>query len=69
LPQERARLDLGMEGLAAAKRSIIWLGGIEIRWSRWESAGGMATEWKALRASVKKASGERPEQVPCVRHS
>ncbi len=58
-----------MEGFAAVMRSRIWPGGMEIWWSSWVSVEGIATEWKAVRAAVKKSSGERPEQVPWVRHS
>ncbi len=69
LPQERARLERGMDGFAAVKRPRICSGGREIWLVSWVKVCGMATEWKAVRAAVKKASGARPEQVPWVRHS
>ena len=58
-----------MEGLAVVKRPRISAGGMEICWVSEVSWVGMATEWKAARAVVKKASGARPEQVPWVCHS
>ena len=69
LPQLMARLAAGMEGFAVWKRSMSWLGVREIWWSSWASVDGMAIDLYAVRARVKKASGERPEQVPWVRHS
>ena len=69
LPQLRASDEFAIAGLAAVKRSRICAGGREIWLVSWVRVGGMATEWKAVRAAVKKASGDRPEQVPWVRHS
>jgi len=58
-----------MAGFAVWKRSISWAGVSEICWSSWASVGGIVTAWNAVRARVKKASGESPEQVPWVLHS
>jgi len=58
-----------MEGFDFVKRWRISSGGMEICWVSEVSWVGMATERKAARAVVKKASGERPEQVPWVCHS
>jgi hypothetical protein len=69
LPQLRAIEALPIAGLVEVKRPRICEGGMEIWWSRDVSSVGMAMEWKAVRAAVKKASGLRPEQVPWVRHS
>ena len=69
LPQLRARLSRGMEGLLFVKRLRISSGGMEIWWLRDDSSVGMVTECTAWRARVKKASGARPEQVPWVCHS
>jgi hypothetical protein len=69
LPQLRARLAAGKDRLAAWNWVRSCFGVREISWFSRESAGGIVTLWKALRARVKKASGERPEQVPWVCHS
>jgi len=69
LPQLRASEEDVIAGLAVVTRSRICAGGRDIWRASWVRVGGMATEWKAVRAAVKKASGDRPEQVPWVRHS
>ena len=69
LPQERARLAGGNEGLARAKSARVSLGGTELSDLRLVRSGGMTTERKARRASAKNWSGGRPEQVPWVVHS
>jgi hypothetical protein len=50
-------------------RERICAGGREIWWLRLARVGGMMTDWNAVRAALKKASGARPEQVPWVLHS
>ena len=64
MPQLRASEEEVIAGLAVATRPRICAGGSEIWLVSWVSVGGMAMDWKAVRAAVKKASGVRPEQVP-----
>ena len=68
-PQLTTKLSRGTDGLLAVKRSTIWSGGSDICDESVESVGGIVMAWKAERAVRKKASGLRPEQVPCACHS